>query len=317
MDRLKAFSIFKTVVDQGGFARAAAVMNLSCAAVTRTVQELEALLGVRLLQRTTRRVSLTAVGQEVLERASVLLASYEELAAVSSLSATEPAGAIRMAAPAAYGRCHLGPALAAFMARCPKVWVDLRLREGPIDATDDEADLALCLARDLRPSWIARPVAVAPVGTYAAPRYLARRGEPVHPDDLADHDCLTCDGQRAGWQFHHPGTGERAEAPGRSALQSNHAEVLVQAAVHGAGLVQLPAFMVDEAVALGQLRRVLPDWSCEPVSVHLVYGSRRNQPLAVRLLIEHLVQWLGATDGVPGTRPGRPRSVACAGVAVA
>src|SRR5882762_9234894 len=128
MDRLKALGMFKAVVDKGGFARAAAELDVSCAVVSRTVQELELLLGVQLLQRTTRRITLTAVGQQVLTRAADLLDAYNELAALSSLSASEPSGIVRLAAPASYARRYLGHALAAFMARHPKVRVDLRMR---------------------------------------------------------------------------------------------------------------------------------------------------------------------------------------------
>src|SRR5262249_37619304 len=125
---------------------------MSCGAASRTVQELETLLGVRLLHRTTRRLALTSVGEDVLRRVAGLLKSYEEPASSGRLKASEPAGVIRMAAPALFARHYLGPALAAFRARYPQVQVDLQLCEGPVNAVLEEVDVALCLPQDLRPT---------------------------------------------------------------------------------------------------------------------------------------------------------------------
>ena len=305
MDRLKALAIFKAVVDHGGFARAASAMDLSSSAVTRLVQELEQRLGVRLLQRTTRRVTLTPVGEAVFARATDLLASYDELEAFSSLSATEPHGLIRMAAPAAYGRAHLGQALAAFRCRWPRAAVDLRLRDTAHDGPADEADLVLCLGSDLRTSLIARQVARIEIGLYASARFLDLHGEPATPADLARCDGLVNRATRgAGWSLVHAGTGAREVVQPRAVMHSSHDEVLLEAAVHGAGIARLPAYLVDSAPAGSPLRRVLRDWQSDPVSVHLTYASRRNQPLAVRKLIEHLVDWFEADD------PGAPHAPA-------
>jgi DNA-binding transcriptional LysR family regulator len=295
MDRLNALATFKAVVDHGGFARAAADLDVSCAKVSRTVQDLEMLLGVQLLQRTTRRVSLTSVGQQVLLRAVDLLDSYDELAALSSLSATEPSGMVRLAAPAAFARRLLGPALADFMNRYPRVEVDLRTRDGLVDLFDDEVDVMLCLRNDLRESLIARRIGAAEVGVFAAPAYLARRGEPTHPDELADHNCLTCDDIAGGasWRMTDADDGEVRDVPVRGSMRCSHADVLVGTALHGAGIALLPRFMVDEIVAQGGLKPLLPAWTCEPLPIQLAWGSRRNLPLGVRKLIDHLAVALG------------------------
>lgn len=299
MDRLKALAIFKSVVDQGGFSRAAASMNLSASLVTRSVQDLEAHLGVRLLLRTTRTVALTSVGTSVFERAAGVLASYDELEAFSSLSAREPNGQIRITAPAAYGRFALGQPLAAFRSRWPGVSVDLRLRDDPQDGQADDADLVLCVGPVLRSSRVARPLACIDVGLYASADYLRVHGEPAAPADLARLDALVNRHQRgAGWSLRHRDTGACAVTPVRAVMHSTHDEVLLEAAIHGAGIAQLPAFLVDAAPAAARLRRVLADWTAAPVSVHLTYESR-NQPLAVRKLIDHLVEWFDTGDGAP------------------
>src|SRR5262245_7608664 len=293
MDRLKALSVFKTIVDKGGFARAAQALDMSSAQVTRSVQDLEALLGVQLLQRTTRRVSLTGIGQDVLDRASGLLESYEELASLSRSSATEPTGLVRVVAPTWYGHHFLAPAMAQFRARFPKVSIDLRLSNEAPDLVADEADLALCRQEDLRPSFVARRLAEAEVGLFASPGYLARKGMPRHPGELLEHDCLSCTELQNGtsWGFS-DADGERYELSVKGSLCVNQAEMLVNLAAHGAGVVMLPTFMADKAVEQGQLVRLLPDWQSAPLTLHLVYGSRRNQAMAVRKLIEHLVESL-------------------------
>lgn len=300
MDRLKSLAIFKAVVDQGGFARAAMSMNLSSSVVTRSVQELEELLGVRLLLRSTRSVALTSVGESVFERAAELLASYGELEAFSSQSAREPHGVIRMAAPSAYGRCHLGQALATFRQCWPRVAVDLRLRETAADLWNDDADLVLCMGAELRMSVIARELATIEVGLYAAPQLLRSQGVPALPQDLLRYDGLLARNSKfSGWSLVHHDSGQREEVAMRPALQSSHDEVLMEAAVHGAGVVQLPAFMVRAHEVQGSLCRVLPDWHADALTVHLTYESRRHQPLGVRKLIEHLVDWFGAAEN-PG-----------------
>lgn len=309
MDRLKALAIFKSVVEHGGFARAAAALDTSASVVTRTVQELEALLGVRLLLRTTRSVMLTSVGESVFERAGDLLVSYGELEAFSSQSAQEPHGAVRVAAAAACSRLPLGSALAAFRARWPQVTVDLRLRDAPDEAADD-ADLVLCLGGQLRQSHVARELAALEVGWFASRRFLHARGWPGTPQEVGRFDCLVQRAARsARWAFVHRDSGVRQEVAVRGVLQSTHDDVLMEAALHDAGLVQLPLFMAEQADSERRLCRVLPDWHADPMSIHLSYASRRHQPLAVRKLVEHLVEWF-AQDG--HAEPLRPEGCASA-----
>lgn len=292
MDRLRTLEIFKAVADKSSFVKAAESLNLSNPMVTRAVQDLEMLLGVRLLQRSTRRVSLTAEGQAVLERARVLLDSFDELAATSSLSASVVSGEIRFTAPASFGAARLGPVLAAFMAAHPKVRVDLLLTDAPLDLIDEGIDLALRVAWELPESLIARRIGDARIGVFGAPAYLRSKGMPRHPDELARHDCLVLSGvgRSAPWQFRHPVTQERIEPMVRGSLCANNAEALLSAAVHGSGLAMLPHFLAEHAVARGELEPVLSQWASPALGVHLAYSSRRNQPLRVRKLIEHLAQ---------------------------
>jgi DNA-binding transcriptional LysR family regulator len=208
-----------------------------------------------------------------------------------------------MAAPASFARHCLGPALAAFRARYPQVQVELQLCEGTANAVLDEVDLALCQAEDLRDRQFARPLASAEVGIYAAPSYLAHKGEPTHPSQLAQHDCLTSRtaGTGATWSFQQLHRGDPCTVSVKGALHANQIEVLADAAAHGAGIVMLPAFMAQAAEARGQLRRILRGWRVAPLSLQIAYNSRRNQPMSVRKLIEHLVEALGTADEVRST----------------
>jgi len=294
MDRLKALEIFKSVVDHGSFVRCAETMNLPNSVITRAVQELEALLGVRLLQRTTRRMSLTTVGKDVVERAQGLLSSFDELTAISSLSATDASGVVRLLAPVSYGIWRLGPVLAAFAAKYARVRIDLRTTEDDIDIQVDEVDLGICVGACPAPGLIGRRVAFEPVGIYAAPAYLARCKRLDHPAQLCEYHWLGYSGAAAAgpWHFRAPNSVDVHTVPPPSVLSSNSADTLVAAASHGAGLVRLPSFLVERALASGDLVAVLHGWESEPVGVYLVYSSRRNQPLAVRKLIEHLAQTL-------------------------
>src|SRR5688572_8255867 len=281
MDRLKALEIFKSVVDKGSFVKGAEALDISCSAATRAVQELEASLGVRLLQRSSRRIGLTAVGRDVLQQTAELLARYRELEATSSLSASEAAGSVRLAAPASYGRQVLVPALAHFSMMYPRIQVDLRLNDDGADLLDDEADLALCLGPQLRQTLIARRVCIAQLGLYAAPSYVARKGAPRHPAELSSHDCLGGDGTGMHWELRHAATQEVQLAALSAALRSNSPDAVTSAAIHGMGIALLPDLLATDLVRQGRLQPVLPGWQAAPVGVYLAYGSR-HQPLRVR-----------------------------------
>jgi LysR family transcriptional regulator, regulator for bpeEF and oprC len=304
MDRLKSLEIFKSVAEKGSFVKGADALSISCSAATRAVQELEASLGVQLLQRSSRRIGLTAVGREVLQQSTELLARYRALEATSSLSAVEAAGTVRLVAPAAYGRQVLVPALARFWLMHPRIHVDLRINDDAADVLDDDADLALCLGPQLRQTLIARRVCVAQFGLYAAPSYVARKGAPRHPSELQAHDCLSCDGlgQGAHWELRHAGSHEVQLATLAPAMRSNSAETVTGAAVHGVGIVLLPDLLAADLVRQGRLQPVLPGWQAEPVAVYLAYGSR-HQPLRVRKLLDHLLEAIPTLGDGAVSRP--------------
>lgn len=293
MDRLKSLEIFKTVAERGSFVRAADTLDLSTTVVTRAVQDLEKMLGIRLLQRSTRRVSLTAEGEDILERTRSLLDSFDELTARSSQGATEIAGEIRFTAPASFS-ARLGPVLAEFNARYPRVRLQLLATDTPLDLIAERIDLALRITRELPESLIARRIGDVRLGVYGAPDYLAKRGTPKHPDELVDHDCLvhSSTGRESTWPFQHPVTQQPVKPSVRGLLWSNNAEALMGAAVRGSGLALLPRVLVKGAIDRGELQPVLSHWPSPPLGLFLAYTSRRNQHLRVRKLIDHLAEVL-------------------------
>jgi LysR family transcriptional regulator for bpeEF and oprC len=309
MDRLRSLEIFKTIADKGSFVRAADTLDLSTAVVTRAVQDLEKMLGIRLLQRSTRRVSLTAEGEEVLQHTRTLLDTFEELTARSSQGASEIAGEIRFTAPASFS-ARLGPVLAEFNARYPRVRLQLLATDAPLDLIAERIDLALRITRELPDSLVARRIGDVRLGVYGAPAYLAHRGTPRHPDELAGHDCLvhSSTGRESTWPFHHPVTQQPVTPAVRGLLWSNNAEALMGAAIRGSGLALLPHVLVKDAIDRGELQPVLSHWPTPPLGVFLAYTSRRNQHLRVRKLIDHLAQSLPSAMEVEVERRDRTTS---------
>lgn len=303
MDRLKALEIFKTVADKRSFVKAAEALNLSNPVVSRSVRELEAVLGVRLMQRTTRRVALTAEGLDVLERARRLLDSYAELTAASSQSASDMAGAIRLTAPSYFGVLPLAPVLSGFMAEHPRVQVELLLTDEPLDLVAQSIDLAVRVADELPGSLIARRAGEVRFGVYGAPHYLRSRGLPRQPSDLAQHVCLVhgVRGRSRAWRFSHPVTQQAIEIDVPATLQASDTHALLAAARHGSGLALLPAALAEPALQQGELQQVLGAWGPAPVGVHLAYCSRR-QPLRVRRLMERFAEAFDAPP--PAALPG-------------
>lgn len=301
MDRLKALEIFAAVAERNSFTRAAASLDLSTPVVTRAVQELEQSLGLRLLQRSTRRVSLTREGEAALARARSVIGAYESLMHSSRQHGAEVAGDIRFSAPASFGAARLAPLLAGFMAQHPQVRIDLVLGDALESMDDGALDLALRIAQALPEHLVARRIGEVPMGVYGAPAYLRARGLPRDPDELAGHDCVVHSGPHASqaWQFSHPVTQQRTQPLLRQALRANHVEALMAAALLGQGLAVLPRVLADPAVERGELQPVLAAWGCPAPGIWLVYRERQHQPLRVRKLIEHLTQAFEAGGGLP------------------
>lgn len=295
IDRLRSMQIFVAVADAQSFTGAAQGLGLSRSMVSKLVMELETHLGARLLNRTTRRVSLTPTGVQYLERARRILADVSEAEDEVGEQATTLQGRIRLNAPMSFGISHVAAVVADFMLKHPAVQVDLVLNDRRIDLVEEGFDLAVRIGHLADSSLIARRLCVEPLVICASPDYLAKHGTPQTPADLAEHRCLDyvhSGGETAQWAFSAPdGTAEVARiAP---VLRCNNGDAISVAAVQGLGIAEQPRFLVEQALASGRLVQVLEGYAAQDLPVAAVYPQARLMSARVRALIDHLVKALG------------------------
>jgi len=290
MDRFQSLLAFAKVVETGSFARAADRLDLSVSAVSRQVADLEAHLGVRLLNRTTRRLSLTESGQAFYERCVQLLADLEEAEESVTASAALPRGTLRLTASISFGVGYLAPAVAEFGARHPQVRFDIQLSDRAVDLVDEGIDLAIRIGDIGSQAVIARRIGVAQLICCAAPSYLARRSQPRTTDDLREHACLTYAYASGGnlWPFADAQGGVRKIEVG-GGTHANNGAMLAALAVAGAGITQAPDFIVAPDVRAGRLVPLLADYSSPAIPVNAVYPSRRHLSAKVRAFVDYLV----------------------------
>jgi DNA-binding transcriptional LysR family regulator len=292
-DVLTGMRVFTTVVDAGSFAAAADKLDLSRGMTSRYLAQIEKHLGVRLLNRTTRRLSLTEAGEDYYQRAAQVLGLVEEAEQQAARGAAEPRGTLRINAPVAFGIRHLGPALGDYLARCPQLKADLTLNDRFVDLVEEGFDVAVRIARRIDPGLVARPIARARAFACAAPEYLKKHGAPKSPADLERHNCLTYayGGPQNAWQFARKGREVSVRVKG--SLHGNNGDALCSAAAAGLGIVLQPAFLVHEHVRAGTLVRVLPGWEAESGTVYAVYPSRQFLAPKVRSFVDFLVERFG------------------------
>jgi len=291
MDRLAAIEVFAQVVEAGSFAKAADRLGLSTSATSRHVAELESHLQTRLLNRTTRRVSLTESGRAFYERAVQLLGDLAEAEQEAASAAVVPRGTIRLTTSITFGVRHVAPAIAEFMARHPDVRFDVSLSDRVVDLVEEGLDLAIRIGAAGGENLVARKLGETRLVPCASPEYLAKHGTPNAPEDLARHSCLTYEyvNPRHVWQFRDRSGAERTvRVAGR--LHSNNGDLLAEAAAHGAGIVFEPAFIVGAEVRAGRLVPLLQDFEPAPVPIYALYPSRKHLSAKVRRFVEFLVE---------------------------
>lgn len=295
MDRIEAMRVFCEVVEAGGFAAAAARMGLSTSAISRHVAQLEAHLNVRLLNRTTRKVSPTDAGQAYFDRCLQWLADLDEIEAVVAGEAQRPSGRLRLSAPIALSVHRLAPAFAAFLQRYPEVTLDVALSDNVADFIDEGLDVAIRVGRLGSENLVARRIDSARLMLAASPAYLAARGTPVHPEALAEHDCFVYSYAASGslWQFQGPG-GESTAVRVNGAVRANNGMLLAEMASCGCGIVQVPDFLVQPLLDSGRLVPVLTDWEPPRLPIHAVYPTRRHLSAKVQALVGFLTEWFAA-----------------------
>lgn len=289
MDRLSAMQVFAEVATSGSFTATADKLDMSRAMVTRYVAELEQWLGARLLQRTTRSVTLTDAGETCLRRSQQMLALMENVEEETS-TATGGAlrGQLRLTCATSFAYAHLAAVLSDFLALHPQLKIDLNISEGALNLVDARIDLAIRISAEPDPMLIARPLARCESLLVASPAYLANIGTPQLPQDLAQHRCLShANFGKSVW--HLSRDEESAKVSVASHFSANEATALLKAAMAGGGIAMLPSYLVNPSVAAGALRVVLPEWQVPALTIYALYPSRRNLSPAVRALLDYLV----------------------------
>ncbi|QPF84361.1 LysR family transcriptional regulator [Bradyrhizobium genosp. L] len=286
MDRFDAMQAFVAVADLEGFAPAARKLGLSPSAVTRLIAALEERLGARLLQRTTRQVTLTDAGSRYLQRARRILADVDEAEEAVEGERTSPAGRLVISAPFGFGRLHVNPVVSAYLKRYPEVGVDLRLSDRRINLVEDGVDLAVRLGHLPDSTLVARHVGDMRRIVVASAGYLKRRGEPKRPADLASHDTIQFGAMTAepDWRFVEEGREIRVAVSPR--FTSNSSDAAIQYAEQDGGLTRLMFYQAAESLKARRVRIVLAEFEQPAVPIHIVYPTTRLLSAKVRTFID-------------------------------
>jgi DNA-binding transcriptional LysR family regulator len=282
-------SVFAKVVELGSFARAAERMDLSTTAVSRHVADLESHLQTRLLNRTTRKLSLTESGHAFYERCVQVLTDLEEAEQAAAQTTQVPRGTIKLTCGLAFGTRHLSPAMAAYLPAHPGVRFDVSLSDRVVDLVEEGFDLGIRIGALGSANLIARKLAETRVIACASPGYLKKHGTPKVPEDLASHNCVTYSYVPDShlWRFRDPAGGERAvQVTGN--LHANNGDLLTEAAVNGIGIVYEPEFIISESLAAKKLVRVLADYERDALGIYAVYASRKHLSAKVRSFVDFL-----------------------------
>lgn len=292
MDRLQAMEVFVRVVDTASFTRAAELLRMPKATVSTLIQGLEAHLGVKLLNRTTRRVHVTTDGAAYHARCVRILAEIEETEGALSHAQSSPRGKLRVDVGAAFGRRMLVPALPEFFARYPDLTLELGCSDRPVDIIEEGVDCVVRGGPLANDNHIARKIGDVDIVFCAAPSYLARRGMPQHPQDLRQHHFVNYFATRFGkffeWNFNRGR--ERIELPLEGLIAVDDSEAYLEAGLAGLGVFAMATFMVADALTDGRLIRVLADWHTDPVPIYVMYPQHRHLSVKVRVFSEWVAE---------------------------
>lgn len=294
---------FVRVCDSGSFTAAAVAMELPKSAVSKQVAWLEEALGVRLLNRTTRRLSITEVGAGYLERCRRILEDVEEAEALAAELQTRPRGRLRVTTPVSFGLLYLSAVLCDIAAAHPELELDVTMTDRFVSLLDEGFDLAIRIGDLPDSNLVARRIAQTRLVICGSPGYLARAGMPRRPEDLAGHDCLIY--ARTGlpdhWQFR-DGARDLVVQP-RGRLRINNGDALKMAAMHDQGIAQLPVFLIEEELAAGSLVPVLTAFERPPLAIHAVFPHNRLLSAKVRVFVDFLLRRFGGEGAGEVQRP--------------
>ncbi|EKU82249.1 LysR family transcriptional regulator [Massilia timonae] len=300
MDRLVSMRVFVKVVDHGSFAGAAAALGMSAAVVTRNVADLETHLGTRLLNRTTRRLSLTETGQQYLDRVRQILLDIDDADAAASSSSQQPSGTLRIYCHPAFGKAQLARLLPRFAQATPDVVLDVTLADHDVDLVEQGFDVGIFIGlQKLDASMIVRQLATSNVVLSAAPDYLARRGAPGKPSDIAQHDCLNFAFEQLRHTWPVAWNDEVVHVPITSRMVSNSGDILRQGALAGMGIMLRSSFTLEDDFESGRLVQLLQGHHVGQLSVMMVYPSRRLLSAKVRSFVDFMAAQFPRPDSDP------------------
>jgi len=296
MDKLTGMNVFVKSADLGSFAGAAEALRMSPQMIAKHVAALEHSLGITLLNRTTRRQSLTDVGRAYYDRCKVVLAEVEAADQLAHEMKTQPKGVLRVSAPVTFGTFGMASFVTRYLAKYEEMQVDLSLNDRFVDPIEEGFEVMVRIGELADSSLIARPLAPYRLIACAAPSYLGRRGVPLTPGELAGHDCLAyaswASFQPCQWRFSHQGKTEEVQANGR--FRSNNWKALLDAATDGFGITLGPESVLASEIAAGRLIRVLPDYEGPARPMHVLYPADRKPTIKLRSFVDALIEEFGA-----------------------
>ncbi|GKT16545.1 LysR family transcriptional regulator [Acidovorax sp. SUPP2522] len=308
MDRFDAMQAFARVVEAGSFTKAAETLHMSKTTVTQLVQQLEARLRVKLLNRTTRKVNVTADGAAYYERVVRLLADMDDAEGSLSSASALPRGRLRVDVPSPLARAILVPALPAFHARYPDIQIDMGVSDRIVDLIGENVDCVVRGGEPTDPSLVARRVGDLQLGVYAAPGYLERAGTPLHPNELENSHHRTVGflwartGKALPYAMHREG--ERLAVRGCHVFSVDDGNAYLAAGVAGLGVLWLPDYLAREPLERGELVRLFQDWRLDPMPLYIAYAPHRHVSPRLRVFIE----WVAGLMERHAPLAGRPRA---------
>jgi DNA-binding transcriptional LysR family regulator len=292
MDKFQEMRVFSGVVEAGSFVGASDALEISKPAVSRYVADLETRLGVRLLHRTTRKLSLTEEGEVFYSRCKELLANIEEAEAEITSRSGQATGLLKVSAPVSFGLLHLAPLWADFMARHSNVTLDVTLSDRMVDLVEEGFDLAVRIARLPSSSLISRKLSSTRIVLCASPDYLKAHGTPRHPTELTGHRVVAYSLLTAGEAWEFDGPDGRVSVKVEPTMRTNSGDTCRAVALRHQGVIRQPTFLIGDDLLSGALVEVMPDYRAPEFGIYAVYPTRKHVLPKVRLLIDYLVDAL-------------------------
>ncbi len=290
-----AIPVFVAVVECGSFSQAGEKLGVTKSAVSKRISQLEAKLGVQLLQRTTRRLSLTEAGERYFDYArNALMIANEGEDAISQLQ-DQPQGTIRVNAPMAFGRLHIAPMMPKFLFDNPQIKVDMMMDDRVVDLVSGSFDIAIRIGKLPDSSLIARRLAPCHSVLCASPQYLEKFGVPDTPKDLIHHNCLSYSYFQAGTEWRFTGPDGLVSVVPKGNYRVNNSEALLEGLLAGLGIAQMPTFIVGPALASGELVSLLPDYVLPQHAIYAMLPERKHLPAKIRVFLEYLHRRFGET----------------------